>query len=68
MVAYAATDDYRQYIEKADNDDDIASFFVPLEQSYMGSLSFFQCGRGTFALKDVWLMGSRTRRGLPSNK
>ena len=38
-----------QYTEKAENDDDIASFFVPLEQSNMGSLSFFQCGRGTFA-------------------
>ncbi len=38
-----------QYTEKAENDDDIASFFVPLEQSNMVSLSFFQCGRGTFA-------------------
>ena len=30
--------------------DEIDSFFVPLDQSFMGSLSFFQGGRGTFAM------------------
>eukprot|EP00573_Skeletonema_grethae_P007494 CAMPEP_0201708768 /NCGR_PEP_ID=MMETSP0578-20130828/56670_1 /ASSEMBLY_ACC=CAM_ASM_000663 /TAXON_ID=267565 /ORGANISM="Skeletonema grethea, Strain CCMP 1804" /LENGTH=166 /DNA_ID=CAMNT_0048197667 /DNA_START=11 /DNA_END=507 /DNA_ORIENTATION=+ len=35
-------------IENARNDD-VASFFVPLDQSYMGSLSFFQDGKSSFA-------------------
>lgn len=43
------TKDYMKEIEKAGNDE-IASFFVPLDQSYMGSLSFFQGGGGTFAM------------------
>lgn len=45
MVVYDST---KPDIDNAGNDD-IASFFVPLDQSYMASLSFFQEARGTFA-------------------
>ncbi len=45
MVQYDST---KPDIDHAGNDD-IASFFEPLDQSYMASLSFFQEARGTFA-------------------
>jgi hypothetical protein len=46
MCEYTGTADFGPQIDNAGKDD-IDSFFVPLDQSYMASLSFFQ-GSGTF--------------------
>ena len=59
MCQYESTENFGPQIDNAGKDD-IDSFFVPLDQSYMASLSFFQ-GSGTFG--DSMANGLKNKEG-----
>jgi hypothetical protein len=60
MCQYVGTTDFGPQIDNAGKED-IDSFFVPLDQSYMASLSFFQLGGGTFG--DSMANGLKNKEG-----